>query len=149
MQAWRVCRAAFADLSGAGARLHGGRWNSPGRALLYTAENPALAILEVRVHLDLEPELVPDDYVLIELAIPDAVPLTLLNEPPDDTRRWGDEWLARAETAIAKVPSFIAPRSFNILINPAHRDAAAIMTVETRKFAFDMRLWLPLSPRSS
>src|SRR5690606_39057503 len=67
MRVWRVCRAAFADLGGEGARLHGGGWNSPGRPVVYTAENPALAILEVRVRLDLEPGLIPDDYVLIEI----------------------------------------------------------------------------------
>jgi len=57
--AWRLCRAPFADLSGEGARLYGGRWNSSGRAMVYAAGDAALAVLEVRVHLDLPPDLVP------------------------------------------------------------------------------------------
>lgn len=145
MLVWRVCRAAFADLSGEGARLYGGRWNSPGRPMLYTAENPALAILEVRVHLDLEPDLIPDDYVLMEIAIPDEIAITQLDALPPDAYRCGDDWLAGSKNALAKVPSFIAPHSFNVLINPAHPAAAAIAAVGMQRFDFDKRLWLPLT----
>lgn len=144
MKLWRVARAPFADLSGEGARLYGGRWNSPGRAMLYTAENPALAILEVRVHLDLEPDLVPDDYVLIEMELGDA-PAAALERTPDDPAAFGDAWLARAGEPILKVPSFIAPQSFNYLVNPSHPGAAAIRIVSRQPFSFDRRLWLPLT----
>lgn len=144
MRVWRVSRAAFADLSGEGARLYGGRWNSPGRPVVYTAENPALAILEVRVHLDLEPDLIPDDYVLVEIDISDSE-IAELDTIPENPRAFGDEWLARAEAPILKAPSFIAPRSFNLLINPAHSGASEIRIVGTQPFDFDRRLWLPLT----
>jgi RES domain-containing protein len=144
MKVWRVARAPFADLSGEGARLYGGRWNSPGRAMLYTAENPALAILEVRVHLDLEPELIPDDYVLIEMELGDAS-VAALETAPEDPVAFGDSWLARSGEPVLKVPSFIAPQSFNYLVNPAHSGAAAIGIASTRAFSFDRRLWLPLT----
>ncbi|WP_332683929.1 RES family NAD+ phosphorylase [Bosea sp. (in: a-proteobacteria)] len=143
MRAWRVCRAAFADLGGEGARLHGGRWNSPRRALVYTAENPALAILEVRVHLDLEPDLIPDDYVLVEIDLAGAI-CDEVAALPEDPRQIGDAWLAAARTPVLKVPSFIAPRSSNLLINPAHGGAAAVRLVGQQAFSFDRRLWLPL-----
>lgn len=94
MRVWRVSRAAFADLSGEGARLYGGRWNSPGRPMVYTAENPALAILEVRVHLDLDPDLIPDDYVLMEIDVPEMEGEELAI-PPDDPGTAGDDWLAK------------------------------------------------------
>jgi RES domain-containing protein len=143
MRLWRVARAAFADLGGEGARLYGGRWNSPGRPIVYTAENPALAILEVRVHLDLAPELIPDDYVLIEIETGAAS----ISEDAraEEPRSIGDAWLSAGETALLRVPSFIAPRSTNILINPRHRDAAVIEVVGTQPFDFDRRLWLPLT----
>ena len=35
---WRLTRRPWADLSGEGARLHGGRWNSPGHAVVYLSE---------------------------------------------------------------------------------------------------------------
>ena len=70
MRLWRLTRAVHADLSGEGARRFGGRWNSPGRPLVYTAAEAALTVLEVlevRVHLDLPFELLPDDYVLLTI----------------------------------------------------------------------------------
>jgi RES domain-containing protein len=144
MRLWRVARAAFADLSGEGARLYGGRWNTPGRPVVYTAENPALAILEVRVHLDLSPELIPDDYVLIEIETGTA---SISEGKPEvqEPQALGDDWLSAGETGLLKVPSFIAPRSANVLINPLHRDAAVIEVVGTQPFDFDRRLWLPLT----
>ncbi|WP_332697904.1 RES family NAD+ phosphorylase [Bosea sp. (in: a-proteobacteria)] len=143
MRVWRVCRAAFADLSGEGARLHGGRWNSPGRPVVYTAENPALAILEVRVHLDLEPDLIPDDYVLVEIDLGGAA-FDEVAALPEDPRQVGDAWHAGARTPVLKVPSFAAPRSFNLLINPAHSGGGSVAVVGQQAFSFDRRLWLPL-----
>ncbi|KRE23963.1 hypothetical protein ASE66_01465 [Bosea sp. Root483D1] len=144
MKVWRVARAAFADLSGEGARLYGGRWNSPGWPVVYTAENPALAILEVRVHLDLTPELIPDDYVLIEI---ETGPASIGEGDPAalEPQALGDAWLAAGATALLKVPSFIAPRSFNVLVNPRHPDAVGIKVLTTQPFNFDRRLWLPLT----
>ena len=144
MRVWRVCRAAFADLSGEGARLYGGRWNSPGRPVVYTAENPALAILEVRVHLDIEPDLIPDDYVLVEIDLAETAceEITVL---PENPRQLGDAWLADGHTPVLKVPSFAAPRSANFLINPAHVGGRSVAVIGHQKFSFDRRLWLPLS----
>lgn len=68
---WRLCRAPFADLSGEGARQYGGRWNSPGLAAVYLAEHPALALLEVRVHLDIPAALLPPDYVMLAIEAPE------------------------------------------------------------------------------
>ena len=48
---YRVCRARYARLDGEGARRAGGRWNSPGRTVVYMAESVALAVLENLVHM--------------------------------------------------------------------------------------------------
>lgn len=142
MQAWRLCRAPFADLSGEGARLYGGRWNSPGRAMVYAATDPALAVLEVRVHLDLPPELIPNDYVLTTIEMPD-LPVEVVADLPVDPRAFGDQWLTEKRTPLLVVPSFIVPEARNMLVNPAHARAAEAKLASIRAFAFDRRLWLP------
>jgi RES domain-containing protein len=141
MRVWRVCRRPFADLSGEGARLYGGRWNSPGRSMVYAAESAALAVLEVRVHLDLDWRVLPDDYVLMAIETDDLVAETLA-EAPADPRAAGDEWLASGRSALLRAPSFIVPESANVLVNPTHRDAARLAVASIRPFAFDARLWL-------
>lgn len=140
MIAWRISRAPFADLSGTGARLYGGRWNSPGRALIYAAETAALAVLEVRVHLDLTPDLLPDDYVLTGIAIDDP-DIETLDTLPEAPQAFGDAWLAEARSPVLRVPSFIVPESFNLLISPAHPQAAGVKLTSQRPFRFDARLW--------
>ena len=134
MLAWRLCRAPFADLSGEGARRYGGRWNSPGRPVIYAASSAAFAVLEVRVHLDLPFELLPEDYVLVTLDLGAALQPTL-DEVPDDPMVAGNAWLQDGHSECLQVPSFIVPESLNILINPAHQNAARISVQATRKFA--------------
>jgi RES domain-containing protein len=92
MQAWQLCRAPFADLSGEGVRLYGGRWNSPGRPMVYTAVDAALAVLELLVHLDLPADLIPDDYVPAIIDLTD-LPIETVTDFPDDPQTFGDEWL--------------------------------------------------------
>ena len=141
--AWRLCRAPFADLSGDGARLYGGRWNSPGRPLVYAASSAALAVLEVRVHLDLPPELVPDDDLLMTIDLT-GLPMEAIDRLPQDPQAFGDAWLREARTPLLRAPSAIVPESANLLLNPAHPLAAQARILDTRPFAFDRRLWLPL-----
>lgn len=138
---WRLCREPFADLSGQGAALYGGRWNSPGHPLLYLAANAALALLEVRVHLDLPPDLLPDDYVLLSVGL-DGLSLERLGALPDAPRDVGDRWLAEGRTALLDVPSVLVPESRNLLLNPRHPEAPRARLLHQRRFTFDPRLWL-------
>jgi RES domain-containing protein len=142
MLAWRLCREPFADLTGEGARRFGGRWNTPGRALIYAAASASLAVLEVRVHLDLPPELLPDDYVLMTIDLGDAE-IEDVASLPDRPHDIGDQWLRNAHTPVLRVPSLIVPESPNLLINPVLAAEAGIQIANTRKFTFDPRLWLP------
>jgi RES domain-containing protein len=140
--AWRICRRPFADLSGEGARLYGGRWNSPGRAVVYAAEAAALAVLEVRVHLDLDWSLLPADYVLVAIDL-DALPIESLEDAPADPVAFGDAWLASFRSPVLGVPSALVRESRNLLINVAHPEASKATVASIRPFAFDERLWLP------
>ena len=135
MIAWRLCRRPFTDLDGEGARQFGGRWNSAGRPVVYLAEHPALAALEVRVHLDLPFALLPVDYVLMQVSVPDG----------GELRGTGDAWLAEAESAVVRVPSVLVPHAWNVLLNPRHPDAGRAEVRSVEGFAFDPRLWRPLA----
>ena len=50
---WRLTRERYADsaFSGEGARQHGGRFNSPGTPVVYTAESLPLALVETSAGL--------------------------------------------------------------------------------------------------
>ena len=124
MRVWRLTRLPYADLSGTGAELLGGRWTSPRVPVVYAAVDAALAALEIRANLDLDFSLLPDDYVLLGidtnyLGYEDAPPLT----DGDQCRAYGDRWLSEGRSALLRVPSVVMPESHNILINPRHHDA--------------------------
>lgn len=107
--------------------------------MVYLAEHPALAVLEVRVHLDVDLDLMPDDYVLLRIALPET------REAVDVGARasWvaGDDWLAAGVAAVLRVPSVLVPWSSNLLLNPRHDDARAARIEASEPFIFDPRLW--------
>lgn len=137
----RLAKAAFVGLDGEGARLFGGRWNSPGRPMIYTAASPSLALLEVLVHLDLPPELIPIDYRLLAIQLPDGAPIEQLDEPPADPLATGDDFLARGAALALLVPSAVVPQEVNALINPRHPAAGGLRVQTNAPFSFDPRLF--------
>ena len=142
MLVWRLSRKIHADLSGEGARLVGGRWNSPGRPMVYCAADASLAMLEVRVHLDLPFELLPDDYVYSAIETGDAaIEEAGLPATERECREIGDEWLRACRTPLLRVPSAIVPLARNILINPLHPEASRISLSADYPCLFDHRLW--------
>ncbi|MDX6710688.1 MAG: hypothetical protein QOH96_1704, partial [Blastocatellia bacterium] len=52
--AWRIVKTRLAAqaFDGEGARLYGGRWNSVGVRMVYTAGSLSLAVLEIFVHIE-------------------------------------------------------------------------------------------------
>ena len=148
MALWRICRRAFAELDGEGARLYGGRWNSEGVPVVYASTSLALAALEYLVHLDVS--MVPSDLVSVQLEVPADVSMEQV-EPAALPIDWnatsdhprcvdiGDDWIERAESCVLLVPSAVIPTSWNALLNPAHADTRRVTTV-TQPFALDRRL---------
>jgi len=128
----------------------GGRWHTAGRAVVYTAEHPALALVEAIVHLELDSVSgVPAHYQLLEIDVPEKSPREIVKAPLlggkwaneiTRTRAIGDRWLREGRTALLVVPSTVVPNSQNWLINPAHADAARLRIVGVTKYPFDVRL---------
>jgi RES domain-containing protein len=146
---YRICRSAFRALDGEGARRYGGRWNSPGTAVVYAAGTASLAALELLVHLD--PADAPADLLLMTIAIPDAVrqeaveatrlPAQWAQSPtPSTCRALGDAWLAAGQSCVLSVPAAPMPEERNYLLNPAHADFALVRLASERSFRFDPRL---------
>jgi RES domain-containing protein len=107
---------------------------------VYAASSAALAVLEVRVHLDLPLELLPEDYLLVTIDLGDLA-LEAVTAMPAAPQAFGDTWLRDERTPVLQVPSVIVPESSNLLLNPAHPDAAGVLIIQRRRFAFDQRLW--------
>lgn len=121
-----------------------GRWHKQGRPVVYTSEASALAILETFVHL--EWKTVPASYQLLRIEASDDLeieshPAIIAPAKMEDSAAWGDEWLASGRTALASVPSAIAPLSRNILINPLHVGTAAIRLIDHSRWPWDKRLF--------
>jgi RES domain-containing protein len=136
-------------MDGEGARLHGGRWNSEGLALVYLSSSLSLAALEYLVHVDIEDA--PSDLIAIEVEVPRGVreARVLVSELPSDWNqvadhadcvRRGDLWLREGRTALLRVPSAVVPIEANVLLNPGHVDAARVRVISHEPFAFDRRL---------
>ncbi|MTV39162.1 RES family NAD+ phosphorylase [Duganella radicis] len=83
---WRIAATtpdhAADDLSGAGTKVTGGRWNSPGTAVVYCSENISLAVLETIAHL--RAGALPYNRYLVRIKVPDDVWLQrqVLAPPP-------------------------------------------------------------------
>jgi len=143
MQVVRLCShrsdPAWSPLDGVGASITGGRWNSPGKRVAYTASCGALAMLEYLVHSSTTPK----NLILSIVVIPDSLDIERSHWAPVDlaaSRQIGDEWIARAECPVLEVPSVLAPRQKNYLINPLHPLFKAIKITDRNPFAFDSRL---------
>jgi RES domain-containing protein len=151
MRLWRICRALHAAgaFSGEGARLYGGRWNSPGVRVVYTSPSLALAAIETFVHL--EPNLQPDDLVSIAAEIPDAVAterLELKSLPrkwhelgSESLRAFGDHWIRAGKTIALNVPSAAIRGEWNVLLNPEHSDFRKLKIERPNPFEFDLRMF--------
>ena len=150
---WRISN--FVDLGGEGGLDASGRWHTEGRLIVYLADCPSGALLERIVHMmDVDTDIdgdgiLPRFYQLLQVTPPDELVIKPLNmlAPADRkerfefTRAIGDAWLASRETALAKVPSAIAPQTWNYLLNPEHPDAKQVRVAEVIREQFDNRLF--------
>jgi RES domain-containing protein len=142
MRLWRISN--YEDFSGQGGIRAAGRWHSKGHPIIYTAENPASALLEMMVHFDWDT--MPTTYQLLTIevetrdTIETIVPLSDWMSDHRLTRMIGDAWLKRNDALLLRVPSAIMPESFNVLINPAHPDASKLRLIKSEKVPLDPRL---------
>ncbi|WP_225890073.1 RES family NAD+ phosphorylase [Indioceanicola profundi] len=146
LRVWRISGGGHPVFAGEGARLFGGRWNSPGRSVIYCGSSFAICMLERLVWSGIGRVPKGDLYVTVD--IPDE-----LVEHLDETklpewqekdsemaRQFGDQWLDEARAAALSVPSAVTELDRNIIINPRHPDFGRITPSAERPVAWDSRL---------
>lgn len=133
---WRVMRSRYLGTLSLGVRalagpaITGGRWNSAGHSVLYTARTKELAALEMLSAFPFEHM----NFALEGAEQLAAIPLTLhgldvlrmneFRETPtiEVTRDIGDSWLWERRTAALEVPSTTVHGRSILIFNPNHPD---------------------------
>ena len=145
---WRISN--YADLLGIGGMEASARWHTAGRPIVYLAESPSSALLEILVHLETDEDDRPDTYQILKVDAPDDITVkkVSLTSLPSDwknneeaTREIGDAWLEKSVSALMRVPSVIMPETYNWLLNPRHADAKKVIILHSEKHLYDSRLF--------
>ena len=149
MEVYHLGSKKFAtQLTGEGAKLHGGRWNSIGTACLYTAESIALCVLEYAANVSLHQ--LPPSLTVTVFLLPDNSWKEFLEEElpknwqevpaPSETQEWGSSQLQDAGYLALKLPSVIIPSEHNYILNPAQPEFKKVEIKEVLPFTFDARI---------
>ncbi len=149
MRIFRIGDERHALWSGVGAALVGGRWNTPGREVIYGSLSYACAMLEIlahaaigrvpRTHAFIAVEVPPE--VSVERPVPEALPPGWDAEDSVPARLFGDRWLVECRSAVLIVPSVVARLDWNALVNPRHPDFKRLVPGAPRRVIWDRRLF--------
>ena len=152
MQLYRIADSRHTLWDSTGAAMVGGRWNSPGRPVIYASLSYACAMLEILVHTNISR--IPATHAYVVTEVPDSIFIerhdaqSLLagwdGDDPSIARRFGDQWLQEARCAVLVVPSVVARFECNALINPLHADARRLQVAPSQKVIWDQ--WLFACP---
>jgi RES domain-containing protein len=148
MIVYRITGHKYAgDISGAGAALHGGRWNKKGSRVMYTGGSKEIALLEVIAHtppmlvpkLDILKIEIPDESITVLTA--EQLPLNWADYPaPTVLSEIGEEWIQEGRTVALSVPSCIIRTSNNFILNCGHPAYSQVKILDRADFHFDARL---------
>lgn len=149
MELFRVSKKLYQqDIVGTGAYLAGGRWNTAGNYILYTAASRSLAILEVLIHISRSKPV--EDYSIVVLYLPDELFIDAVDVNElvsnwrnhyNQTQPMGDAWLKNQKALSLKVPSAIVKSEYNYLINPNHEAFQSIKVLDYEPLQFDDRFF--------
>jgi RES domain-containing protein len=147
---WRILKTKYvaSPFDGEGARLNGGRWTSAGLPAVYVADSPALATLEILVHLQSTATLAHYSLVSVAFTEQDVVTVAEASLPPSwrshpappELQGIGDAWLARQSSPVLQVPTVIVPAHSNFILNPAHPRFRALGFGPHQPYRLDERL---------
>ena len=151
MIVYRIVNEKYAlDLSGNGAKLNGGRWNSEGNPALYVSSHISLAYLEILVNANYD-QLIKAKFKVMSI---DISLVTMIESPSTvdlpfqwdsimittHSQRYGDSFLISRKALMLKIPSAVVPEEYNYMINPLHADISKIKIIYSRDFFIDSRI---------
>jgi len=149
MKVFRIVLDKYShEISGKGAAVFGGRWNSPGVEMVYTSEHRSLALCEILVHLTKKKK--KEDYRILCIDIPDKYSIETLDVDkvaPDwnlyagkaKAQEAGDDFIHNEKHLAIKVPSVIIPQEYNVLVNPYHPKFRYVKIEEKEILSIDKR----------
>jgi RES domain-containing protein len=144
---WRVSN--YQTLDGVGGLYVSGRWHTKGHPVVYCTLNPATALLETLVHIEIDSEDRPERFQVLRIEGPDTLSIKKIEvgalssnwtEDITSTQSIGDIWLSEGRSLLLEVPSVLVPETWNILVNPQHPEANLLKITMTYEHAFDARL---------
>jgi RES domain-containing protein len=147
-RAYRIADRRHNIFDGEGAALFGGRWNSPGRRVIYASESYAGAMLEVLVNANIGR--MPKHHAWIEILIGADVSVEAVD--PRKLRRWdapdqqasrklGDKWYDERRSAVLIVPSAVTRVERNVVINQEHPEFRKLRASRPEQVVWDKRLF--------
>ena len=149
MPLYRIADSRHPIWDGTGAAMVGGRWNSPGRPVIYASLSYACAMLEILVYANIGR--IPATHAYVVAKVPDGLTIERHDasslssgwdgDDPAVARRFGDQWLREGRSAVLVVPSVVARLECNALINPLHADARRLQVALSQKVIWDQRLF--------
>jgi RES domain-containing protein len=145
---WRVSN--YQTLDGVGGLYVSGRWHTKGHSVVYCILNPATALLETLVHMEIDSEDRPERFQVLRIEGPDSLSIekaevdSLPQNWAEDisiTQTIGDRWLTEGRSPLLQVPSVLVPETWNVLVNPQHTEANLLTIAAIYEHAFDARLF--------
>jgi RES domain-containing protein len=145
---WRISN--YATLDGIGGLSISGRWHSKGHPVVYCTLSPSTALLETLVHMEIDAEDRPERFQVLKITGPDTLSRERIdaNALPAGwfadlllTQSIGDRWLAERRSLLLEVPSVLVPETWNVIINPLHREMSMLSIAALYEHPFDARFF--------
>jgi RES domain-containing protein len=145
---WRISN--YETLDGVGGLLVSARWHTKGHPVVYCTLNPATALLETLVNMEIDSEDRPERFHVLRIDGPDSLSIEKIEvdsltpnwvEDANATQAIGDRWLSERRSLLLQVPSALVPETWNVLLNPQQTEASLLKITATYEHAFDARLF--------
>jgi RES domain-containing protein len=130
-----------------GSTIVPGRWNDVNTPVIYASEYYSTAMLEKLAWGSGE---LPSNQHYIVITVAKGTSYEVVSKDhlpgwdtlqPTASRQFGARWETELRSAILLVPSYVVRVERNVIINPAHPDAAAIETSLAEPVWWDERLF--------